>query len=46
MWHEVLKDKSGGMLVRLNWCRLAGSQLEVYLNDTDLIKHHQLQSRR
>lgn len=28
--------------MRLNRCRLAGSQLEVYLNDVGLVKHHQL----
>lgn len=41
-WHEALKKSREGCLVRLNWCCLAGSQLEVYLNDVDLIKHHQL----
>lgn len=28
--------------MRLSWCSLAGSQLEVYLNGADLIKYHQL----
>lgn len=42
MWHEVLKKSQEGGLGRLNWCRLAGSQLERCLNDVALIKHHQL----
>lgn len=39
---KYLKKYREGCLVRLNWCCLAGSQLDVYLNDVDLIKYHQL----